>query len=96
MIDLTRTVFWRVAYVHYGVESRAWHIHWTNPTGLADFWARGLMQWLLQMTQAQWTYRNATVHLEVKEGWTAAAHKTILKTMESILYTDTEQLHKEH
>jgi hypothetical protein len=54
------------------------------------------MQWLLQMTHAQWAYRNTTVHLEVKEGWTAAAHETILKTMEGFLYTDPEQILEEH
>jgi hypothetical protein len=48
--------------------------------------------WLLQMTHAQWAYRNATVHLEVKKGRTAAAHETILETMEGFLYTDPEQL----
>jgi hypothetical protein len=54
------------------------------------------MQRLLQMTHAQWEYRNATVHLEVKDGRTATAHKTILGTMESFLHTDLEQLLKEH
>jgi hypothetical protein len=39
------------------------------------------MQRLLQMTHAQWAYRNATVHLEVKDRWTAAAHETILETI---------------
>jgi hypothetical protein len=48
------------------------------------------------MTHAQWAYRNATVHLEVKEGWTAAAHETVLETMEDFLHTDPEQLLKEH
>ena len=41
-------------------------------------------------------YRNATVHLEVKEGWTAAAHEIILKTMEGFLHTDPGQLLEEH
>jgi hypothetical protein len=48
------------------------------------------------MTHAQWACRNATVHLEVKEGQTAAAHETILETMEGFLYTGPEQLLKEH
>jgi hypothetical protein len=48
------------------------------------------------MTQTKCAYRNTTVHLEVKEGWTAAAHETILETMEGFLYTDPEQLLKEH
>jgi hypothetical protein len=48
------------------------------------------------MTNAQLAYRNATVHLKVKEGWTAAAHETILDTIEGFLYTDPEQLLEEH
>jgi hypothetical protein len=78
------------------VEYRAQHIQRANLMQLADFWAQGLMQWLLQMTHTQWAYRNATVHLEVKEGWIAAAHETILETMEGFLHTDPEQLLKEH
>jgi hypothetical protein len=54
------------------------------------------MQWLLQMNHAQWTYRNTAVHLEVKEGRTAAAHKIILETIEGFLHTDPEQLLEEH
>jgi hypothetical protein len=50
------------------------------------------MGWLLQMTHAQWAYRNATVHLEGKDGWTAAAHATIMETMEGFLHTDPKQL----
>jgi len=46
------------------------------------------MRRLLQMTHAQWVYRNATAHLEVKEGRTAAAHETILlATMEGFLHS---------
>jgi hypothetical protein len=48
------------------------------------------MQQLLQMTHAQWAHRNATLYLEVKEGWTAAAHETILETMVGFLHTDPE------
>jgi hypothetical protein len=54
------------------------------------------MQRLLQMTHAQWAYRNAMVHLEVKGGRTAATHKIILKTMEGFLHTNPEQLLEEH
>jgi hypothetical protein len=54
------------------------------------------MQWLLQMTHAQWAYRNATVHLEVTEGRTAAANEIILETIRGFLHTDPEQLLEEH
>jgi hypothetical protein len=77
------------------VEHRAQHIQWANITRLAGFWAQGLMQWLLQMTHAQWAYRNAAIHLEAKEGWTAAARETILGTMEDFLHTDYEQFLEE-
>jgi hypothetical protein len=36
------------------------------------------------------------VHLEVKDGLTAAVHETILASMEGFLHTDPEQLLKEH
>jgi hypothetical protein len=78
------------------VEHRAQPIQWASLMQLVDFWVQGLMQWLLQMTHSQWAYGNATVHLEVKDRWTAAAHKTILETMEGFLHTDPEQLLKEH
>ncbi len=72
------------------VEHRAQHIQRANLMQSVDFWAQGLMQWLLQTTHAQWAYRNATAHLEVKDRWTAAAHETILETMEGFLHTDPE------
>ncbi len=50
----------------------------------------------LQMTHAQWAYRKATVHLEVKEGQMAASHETILETIEGFLHTDPEQLLEEY
>jgi hypothetical protein len=54
------------------------------------------MRRLLQMTHAQWACRNATVHLEVKDGQTAAAHETILETMVGFLHTDPEQFLGKH
>jgi hypothetical protein len=66
------------------------------PNGFPNLGAQGLMQRLLPMTHSQWAYRNAMVPLEVKKGWTAAAHKTILETMEGFLHTDPEQLIEEH
>jgi hypothetical protein len=78
------------------VEHRARHIKRANLTRSVNFWARGLMQRLLQMTHTQWEYRNATLHLEVIEGRTTTAHETILPTMEGFLRTDPEQLLEEH
>ncbi len=50
----------------------------------------------MTMTNAQWAYRNATVHLEVKDGLMAAAQETIFEAMEGFLHSDPEQLLKEH
>jgi hypothetical protein len=80
----------------FWVEHRTQHIQRANLMQLADFWAQGLMKWLLQTTHAQWAYGNAMVHPAVKEGWRAAAQKTILETMEGFLCTDPEQLLEEH
>jgi len=78
------------------VEHKARHIKRSSLTRSANIWARGLIRRLLQMTHAQWVYRNATVHLEVKEGRTTAAHETILATMEGFLHNNLEQLLEEH
>ncbi len=69
------------------VEHRAHHINGANFTCLANFWARGLILRLLQMTHAQLIYRNSTIHAATKEGRTAAAHETILRTMKEFLHT---------
>ena len=78
------------------VEHKARHIKRFSLTRSANFWARELIRRLLQMTHAQWVYRNATVHLEVKKGRTTAAHETILATMEGFLHNNLEQLLEEH
>ena len=42
----------------------------------AGKWMKGLMRRLLQITHQQWTYRNATVHLKMKDGRTTANRPT--------------------
>ena len=42
-----------------------------------DSWARGLMRRRLEITYQQWMYRNATVHLKIKDGCTAVEHKRL-------------------
>ena len=61
-----------------------------------DSWARGLMRRLLQMTHQQWTYRNATVHLKVKDGCTIVEHKRLLDEIDKCLNSDPEELLREH
>ena len=61
-----------------------------------DKWARGLMTRLLQMTHQQWLYRNATVHLKIRDGCTVVQHKNLLKEMVQCINTDPEDLLREH
>ena len=57
---------------------------------------RGLVHRLLQITHKQWIYRNATIHLKVRDGLTVAQHEAILTTMEGYLHTDPAQLLEEN
>jgi hypothetical protein len=59
-------------------------------------WARGLMSKLLQITHQQWMYRNATVHLKIKDGCTVVQHQRALDEIEMCLDTDPEELLREH
>ena len=62
----------------------------------SDSWARGLMRRLLQMTHQQWSYRNATVHLKIKDGCTLVEHTRLLDEIAYCLNTDPEELLREH
>ncbi len=59
-------------------------------------WARGLMSKLLQITHQQWMYRNATVHLKIKDGCMVVQHQRALDKIEMCLDTDPEELLQEH
>jgi hypothetical protein len=59
-------------------------------------WGRGLMSKLLQITHQQWMYRNATVHLKIKDGCTVVQHQQALDNIERCLDTDPEELLQEH
>ena len=59
-------------------------------------WARGLMSRLLQITHQQWMYRNATVHIKIKDGCTLDQHRRTLDEIEKCLDTDPEELLWEH
>jgi hypothetical protein len=47
---------------------------------------------LLQITHEQWIYRNATVHLKVRDKLTVAQHEAVLTTIEGYLHTDPAQI----
>jgi hypothetical protein len=50
------------------------------------------MRWLLKLTHRQWLYRNATVHMKVKDDMTATQHNIILSRMEECLLIDPADL----
>ena len=54
------------------------------------------MRRLLQMTHQQWMYRNATVHLKIKDGCTAVEHRRLLDEINLCLDIDPEDLLHEH
>jgi hypothetical protein len=78
------------------VEHRKEDIQRRNLRRGWDSWARGLMRRLLEMTHQQWRYRNATVHLKIKDGCTAVEHRRLLEEINQCLDSDPEELLREH
>jgi hypothetical protein len=62
----------------------------------AGKWMKELMRRLLQITHQQWTYRNATVHLKVKDGRTMAQHEAIVAEILECAHVDPAELLEEH
>ena len=58
----------------------------------APTWARGLILRLLQLTHRQWTYRNSTVHIRVRDNLTFAQQERIIQRCEELLWTDPDDL----
>ena len=54
-------------------------------------WASGFMRQLLILTHQQWLYRNAVVHYK-EDGRSLPQHKEILRTVESLIHTDVDDL----
>ncbi len=59
----------------------------------AGYQARGLMRRLLETVHQQWLYRNATVHVKLKDGMTASQHEAILVRIEECLSNTKKTLH---
>ncbi len=78
------------------VELRARDLKERKLEQSADHWARGLMRRLLEIVHQQWLYRNATVHMKLKDGITSAQHILILKRIEECLEIDPEELLKKN
>jgi hypothetical protein len=62
----------------------------------AGKWMKELMRRLLQITHQQWTYRNATVHLKVKDGRTIAQHEELVAEILECAHVDPDELLEEH
>ena len=62
----------------------------------ANKWTKELMRRLLQITHQQWTYRNATVHLKIKDGRTRAEHEIIVAEILECTHIDPDELLAEH
>jgi len=62
----------------------------------ANKWTKELMRRLLQITHQQWTYRNATLHLKIKDGRTRAEHEIIVAEILECAHIDPDELLAEH
>ena len=58
----------------------------------AGHWCNGLILRLLQVTHRQWSYRNGSTHLQVRDGMTMTQHRALTRRCEELLWTDPTQL----
>ena len=58
----------------------------------AAHWCNGFILQLLQVTHRQWSYRNGSTHLKVKDGMTMTQHNRLMQRCEELLWTDPSQL----
>jgi hypothetical protein len=77
------------------VELWARDIHDRHLERNADYWARGLMRWLLKMVHQQWLYRNATVHISLQDGLPREKLEQILTLIKVCLGLDPGDLLEE-
>jgi hypothetical protein len=77
------------------LQAREEDIEEKNLRTTPDFWERGLMRWLLQLTHRQWLYRNMAVHYKV-EGLTRVQHESVMSRIEDMIYVDPIDLLLEH
>ena len=78
------------------VEARHQEIEATASRRNADFWGRGLIHHLLQLTHRQWIYRNMVVHTQVGGNLSAKQHQLLMERVEMLLQTDPHELLPEH
>ena len=66
---------------HHEVES-------DNLQTTAEYWAKGLIRRLIQITHRQWIYCNSTVHITVRGGLAQTQHDHLMNTIEDYLHVD--------
>lgn len=62
----------------------------------ADFWGRGLIRQLQQLTHRQWVYRNMVVHSNVGGNLSAKQHDQLVERVDALLMMDPHELLPEH
>jgi len=67
----------------------------TSPYSI-DNWGRGLVERLIQLSHAQWIFRNSHVHFKKLEGMTRAQHEDIFQKVKDLMWTDPMSLLPKH
>ena len=74
------------------VEMRHLEVEADNLRTTAEYWARGLIRRLVQITHRQWIYRNSAVHLKVRGSLSQPQHEKLMDTIEDYLHVDPMSL----
>ena len=59
-------------------------------------WSSQFIKRVLHMTHRQWLYRNARIHIKLVDGLTSTEHQQIIHLVNSLLYTDPNDLLPQH
>jgi hypothetical protein len=59
-------------------------------------WSSQFIKRVLHITHRQWLYRNARIHIKLVDGLTSTEHQQIIHLVNSLLYTDPNDLLPQH
>ena len=71
---------------------RQWDISRRSLRKHAGHWVKGLILQLLQIVHRQWTYRNGSIHIKLRDGMTEKQHLQLMRRCEELLWTDPTTL----
>ena len=74
------------------VEMRHLEVEADSLHTTAEYWARGLIRHLVQITHRQWIYCNSAVHLKVRGSLSQPQHEKLMDTIEDYLHVDPMSL----